>query len=119
MGAFRMAKLTVTAFILCQLVAAASADEARSYRSVWADDLAKQWAKEGVKPSQDQDYFDCLVNETMASFTPAELGRLDVFVSTMNPDLQSEANAIVANRDGRIGNDLARYLSGKCSGLKG
>jgi len=91
--------------------------DGNTYREVWSADLAREWAKDGVAPQQDQDFFDCLVNETMASFTPAELGRLDVFVSTMNPDLQSEATAIVANRDKRIGGDLEKYAADKCASL--
>ena len=104
--------------ILPMLIGCASA-HADTYREAFEADLESMWAKDGIKPAQDRDYFDCLVNESMASFTPAELGRLDVFVSTRNPDLQSEANAIVANRDQRIGGNLPAYLAKRCGPLKG
>lgn len=89
-----------------------------TYREVWTAFIKKAWAQDGVSPEDDQDFFDCIVNEAMGTFTPAELGRLDEFVRTMNVDLQPEAEAIIRNRDGRIG-DLKTYVVGKCGALKG
>lgn len=90
--------------------------EGDTYREVWSRALEDNWARDGRSPAADQDFFDCLVNETMATFTPAELGRLDDFVATRNPDLQPEVNAILANRDKRVG-DLESFVANKCAAL--
>lgn len=90
-----------------------------TYREVWSKALEENWRRDGRTAQADPDFFQCLVDETMATFTPADLGRLDVFVATRNPDLQSEANAILANRDARIGGDLEAYVAPKCGHLTG
>lgn len=79
--------------------------------------VADNWHQYGLSPEKDRDYFDCLVNEAVKSFTPAEMGRLDVYADTRNPDLIPEVNAIVANRDARVGNDIRGYVLGKCQHL--
>lgn len=116
-----MVKVSLIALLLVSTPAWADSlgmPDGDTYQEVWSEALTRHWAANGKTPARDQDYFDCLVAETMTSFTPAELGRLNDFTNTRNPELQPEMNAIIANRDKRIGGDLLQYIGDKCEPLR-
>lgn len=88
-----------------------------TYRESFENALADNWRKYGRSPGADRDFYDCLVNEVVGTFTIGELGRLDVYADTRNPDLIPEMNAIVANRDRRVNGDLLHYVTPRCEHL--
>lgn len=88
-----------------------------TFRSAWTAALLDNWERSGRDPTYDQDFFDCLVDETIATFTPAEMGRLDDFAANPNPDIEPEILRIIANRDKRIGVDIKDYINEKCRPL--
>jgi len=86
MMTFRITKFSVTAFVLCQLVAGCANSQpyreepgkyadARTYERIRMQ--SAYWT--GATPALNADIKECLLDTIFAQITPAELARLDAF----------------------------------------
>jgi hypothetical protein len=88
-----------------------------TYREVLQNGMAARWQSEGQPREQSPKYFDCIVNESVATFTPAELAELDAIAKTRSN--VSRMNEIAKARDARFGGSSDSQVLTKCAALKG
>ncbi len=87
-----------------------------TYRAMLENAMALKWTAEGHPRSEHPKYFDCIINETLNTFSASEISELNsIAKSRTNLDRMKD---IVKARDTRFGGSSDSQVLGKCDTLK-
>ena len=88
-----------------------------TYREMLESGMASRWQSEGHPKEEGPKYFDCIVTETIATFTPSELAELDSIAKSRSN--VARLDEIGRARDARFGGSSDKQVLTKCAALKG
>jgi hypothetical protein len=101
----------------CQGKGAANLPTGTTYREMLQNGMAARWQSEGHPKDQSPKYFDCILSESLSTFTPNELAELDAIAKSRSN--VSRVEQIVKARDARFGGNSDSQVLSKCATLKG
>ncbi|MDY0873970.1 hypothetical protein [Dongia rigui] len=90
-----------------------------TYREMLTNGMAAKWKADGLSREKQPKYFACIVDETIATFTEAELKQLNDFASDSKRTNPKPAEDAFAARDKRFGGSSDGQVLGKCAVSKG